>query len=116
MTCATAPEIQCMAYGETRLVRVSFAGKLVSGDLLTGTPTIVQDSKTPSTATALTLGDKAVTTAETTINGETVAIAKGVEFTVTAGEADSSYIVKITCSTDGTPAETLLGYVKIEMD
>lgn len=104
MSVAIATPDQTMIYGETRNIAVSFIGKLEdSGELLTGTPTIVEQ-----TSTSLTLSNKAVNTAALTLLGETVAIGKAVQFKVTDGTAGSSPRIRITVSTDSVPAQTLI--------
>lgn len=110
MPANTAPQKPTIAVGEIRNVAVSFADVLDSGELLTGTPTVVE-----VTTTDLTLSSKAVNTAALTINGESVAIGKAVQFRV-SGQlvANSPYTIKITVSTDASPAQTLVKYVTFE--
>jgi hypothetical protein len=86
---------------------VSFVGQLDSGELLTGTP-IVEEV----TTTDLTIANKAVNTAALTINDKTVAIGKGVTFTVADHLASGSpYTIAITVSTGASPAQTLKALV-----
>lgn len=91
--------------GSTRVVHVDCTRDLDTSVKLTGTPTIVE-----VTTTALTLGDKKVNTATyvDSIRGNTVAIGKALEFTVTGGVAGTSYTIRATCGTDSSPAETLV--------
>jgi len=111
----TAAQVLYKTPSEDRLISVDFGGKLDSGELLTGTPTVATDYVEPSTASALTFANKAVSTAQLTINGRTVAIGEAVQFLVSAGEIDADYVVKVTCGTDATPAQTLIGFVHIRV-
>ena len=111
----TAPQIQIMAAGETRNCAVSFAGKLDVNELLTGTPTVVEDTKSPSSATSLTLSNKVVSTTVLTINDLSVPIAEAVQFAVTGGSSGGEYIIKVTVSTNSSPAQTLVGYEKLHV-
>ena len=89
--------------GSTRNVAVSFAGKLDTGELVTGTPTVVEVDTTD-----LTLGNKAVSTTELTISGETVPIGEAVQLSITGHLlATGSYTILITATTDATPAQVL---------
>ncbi|HDZ20959.1 hypothetical protein LCGC14_0878500 [marine sediment metagenome] len=106
-----APQLQTMVAGTTRNIAVSFAAQLDSGELLTGTPTIVE-----VTSTDLTLASKAVSSAILTILGESVASAAAVTFSVTgasagggqtSGEFTGYYKIKCTATTDATVAQTL---------
>ena len=103
------PQVQYTSVGSTRMVAVSFALQLDDGELLTGTPTVVEQ-----TTSDLTLGNKAVSTAALTILGETVPIGEAVQFSVSGGTAaNSPYLVRVTCGTDATVAQTLS--VDVEM-
>ena len=99
---SVAIETQYKRAGATRLVSVSLTGQLDSGELLTGTPTIVE-----VTTTDLTLSNKAVSTAELTISGRTVAIGQAVQFKVVGGTAGTKYTIRITVATDSSPAQSL---------
>ena len=103
LTMSVAIETQFKKAAEERLVSVSLAGKLDSGELLTGTPTIVE-----VTTSDLTLANKAVSTAQLTISGRTVAIGQAVQFKVSGGTAGTTYTIRITVTTDSTPAQTLV--------
>jgi len=112
----TAPQVLYKTPGESRLASIDFGGKMTSGELLTGTPTIVVDYSIPSGATALTLANKAVSTAALTINGRTVAIGEAVQFLVSGGGIEAEYIVKITVSSDSTPAQSLEGFLHVVVE
>ncbi len=98
----TAPQIQYKTAAEVRMVAVSLQGKLDSGELLTGTPTIVE-----VTTSALTLGSKAVSTTALTIDGVSNAIGEAVQFSVSGGTAGTTYTINVQVGTDSTPAQTL---------
>lgn len=93
-----------MSAGDTRNVAVDFTDELDSGELLTGTPTVVE-----VTTTDLTLGNKAVSTGSLTILGNTVATGAAVQFNVIAGSSLlGEYRIRITAGTDSSPAQTLV--------
>lgn len=108
----TAKQRPIMVSGETRNGKVSFVDLLDSGESLTGTPTVVE-----VTTSELTISNAAVNTAEETINGETVAIGKAVLFKVTDGGSGdlATYTLRITVSTDATPAQTFERYVRFPL-
>ena len=108
----SAPQIQTIVVGETRNVAVSFAAKLDSGELLTGSPTIVE-----VTSSDLTITNKVVSTGELTILGETVATGKACTFTVsgpvaggglTSGRYAGLYQIKVTPLTNASNAQTFV--------
>lgn len=103
-----APQVRTMHTGETRAIAVSFLGKLDSGELLTGTPTVAEE-----TTTDLTLASKALNTAPLTIVDDSVVASQAVQFTVTGGTTGVEYTVKITVGTDASPAQTLVERVRI---
>lgn len=109
MSLVVAPQIQQKTDAEVRNIAVSFDKKLDSGELLTGTPTIVD------LAAVLTLGSKIVNTAEITVNGKTTAIGKAVQFNASGGVAGTTYRILITVTTDSSPAQTLEGVVRLKV-
>lgn len=110
MSTATANQVQCKTASEVRNVAVSFSGKLDSGELLTGTPTVVE-----VTTSALTLDNKVVSTAILTINSVSVPVGEAVQFRVSGGTAGATYQIRINCDTDASPAQTLYGDVILEV-
>lgn len=104
MSAHVAPEVYTIGIGEIRNVAVSFVDTLDVGELLTGTPTVVEVG-----TSALTLSSKVVNTVTLTINGETVLAGQAVTFNVNAASAVAGtvYYVLITCSTNATPAQTI---------
>jgi hypothetical protein len=104
----TAEQVHCKAVSETVNVAVNFQGDLDSGELLTGTPTVVE-----ITTSDLTLANKAVNTAALTILGVSVAIGEAVQFNVVGGTADTTYSIRCTATTDATPAQTRIVIVKL---
>lgn len=106
----TAEQLPYCIVGETRTPGYSFAGKLDSGELLTGTPTVVEQ-----TTSDLTITNKVVNTTALTLNNEEVAIGQAVQFKI-SGQllANSPYVIKITCGTDA--GNTLIGYMRFEVD
>ena len=109
----TLEQRHTLSVGATRLCRVNCTDDLDSGVSLTGSPTVAE-----VTTSDLTLANKIVNTATYTddVTGNTVAIGKGIQFTVSGGSAGTTYRVRITCSTDGSPAETLVFDVLIDWE
>ena len=101
----TLPQRHTLSVGATRLVRINATSDLDDGASFTGTPTVAE-----VTTSDLTLANNIVNTATYTdaITGNTVAIGKGIQFTAAGGTADTTYRVRVTCSTDSSPAETIV--------
>ena len=110
----TAPQRPDVAAGETRNFAVSFAGKLDTGELLTGTPTVVDNA--PNSPEDLTISNIGVNTSALTIDGESVAIGEAVQFAVSGFVSGTTYKLKITVSTDSTPAQSLIGYAVVDTE
>lgn len=124
MPSSYAPQRGQMCSGETRVFSVDFGastgsqtGKLDTGRLLTGTPTVVVLSIDPATATTLTLANKTVNAGTITINGRSCLAGEAVQFTGNSplNNDGTVYVVKITATDDGTPAQTLIGFVDIDV-
>jgi hypothetical protein len=106
----TAQQQRTLSAGSTRIVRLNCTNDLDDGASLTGTPTV-----TEVTTSDLTIANKAVNSAtySDSVTQGTVAIGKAVICTVAGGTAGSTYTLRITVSTDSTPAETLVYDVQI---
>ena len=83
--------------GETQFYLCDFGDTVVAtgpinvGELLTGTPTITQESVSPTTVTDnLTLANKAVGTGTPDINGRTAASGEYVQFTAALASGASA--------------------------
>ena len=106
-----APQHQTKAVSESRNVAVDFGGKLDSGELLTGTPTISIASPSVSPED-MTITSPIVNTSILTVNGVSVPVGEAVQFHVSGGiVANSPYTIHISCGTDATPAQTLVGNI-----
>ena len=95
-----------VSVGETEVVAVNYTDHLDSGELLTGTPTVAEQ-----TTSDLTLANKAVNTATylEAVSGDTVAIGAAVQFSALGGTAaNSPYTIRVTVTTDATPARTFV--------
>ena len=105
----TAQQIHEVIKGAKRNVSISFAGKLDTGETLTGTPTAVDE------AAVLTPATVQVNTAALTINGETVAIGQAVTCIIdTAGAvAGTVYTFLISCGT--SQGQTLKGKILLSV-
>jgi len=99
-----APQIHTKTVSEERNIAFAFDDVVDSGELLTGTPTIVE-----VTTTDLTITNKVVSTAELTIDGIATPTGEAVQCHITGGTADTTYEILITVSTDSTPAQELNG-------
>lgn len=106
----TAPQIRRVHVDETRVVSVDFTGKLDSGELLTGTPSISEDSTSD-----FAISNPQVSTTALTINNTSVAAGMAVQFQVDANPGVSGIrVLDITVSTDA--GQTLVGRIKIDVD
>lgn len=99
-------EIWSKGASEVRNAAISFAGKLDSGELLSGSPTV-----SATTGITIASADKNATTI--TIDGESVIANKAVTFRVSGGTAGSSYTITTTCATDASVPQTLICTVRL---
>lgn len=107
----TAPERPVSVVGNVEVCSVSVAGQLDSGELATGTPTVVEQ-----TTSDLTITNVAVNTAALTISNKTVIVGNAIQFKVVDQVvANSPYTLKITFATDSTPAQTKNVFVKMDV-
>jgi hypothetical protein len=107
-----SPDRPHAATGETNNISVDFTDVLDSGELLTGTPTIVEQDTSD-----LTITNVAVNTAALTINSRTVAIGMAIQGAVSGQTTTNSpYTLTVTASTDSTPAQTKVRYVVITVE
>lgn len=103
----TAAQRPVLATGDVRNCAVSFAEQLDAGEALTGTPTVQEQ-----TTTDLTIASVAVSTTVLAINGVSVAVGEAVQFKVSGQlTTHTPYKLKITATTNSTPAQTLVRYV-----
>ena len=105
-----APQRHTKCVSEAVNVKVDMRGLLDTGELLTGTPTVVE-----VTTTDLTLENKIINTTSLTINGDTVAAGQAVQFRISGGTAGSTYTIRITVGTDSSPAQTRMQKLKIKV-
>lgn len=96
-------QVPVISEGDVEMLAVDFTDWLDSGELLTGTPTVAEQ-----TTSDLTISNVAVNTAALTVLGNTVAIGAGVQAKVIGQlAATGEYSVLITASTDASPARTV---------
>ena len=100
---ATLPQRPSFSAGDSEVVSIDYQDLLDAGELLTGTPTVVEP-----TTTGLTLGNKAVNTTELRILGRNVAVGEAVQFTVSGQTANTLYRIRVTVSTDATTPRTFV--------
>jgi hypothetical protein len=92
---------------EIRNLYVDFSRKLRAGELLTGTPTVEEIVSTDLTIeNPVVMADIPPTPAE--FNAAEQLVYKSVQFTVTGGVAGTSYVLRITATTDATYPQTLI--------
>lgn len=99
----TAKQRPSMAVSAVRNGAVGFKEELDSGELLTGTPIVTVLPSGP------TLSNEAVNTATITIDGESHAAGEAVQFKMLGVTAGVIYTITVTCGTNATPAQTLIG-------
>lgn len=108
MSVLTCPEIRHKTANEVRNGIISMIGKLDTGELLTGTPTV---TASPS---GLTFASVAVNSAQRTLeDGTIVEIGQGVQFRVSGGTAATTYTITAQCGTTSTPTQTVEQYAKL---
>ena len=96
-----APEVPVLVVGEINIISVSFADVLDEGELLDEAPTVVE-----ITTSDLTIANKRVNTSPLVLGEHTIGIGKAVQFSVSGqGTSNSPYSLKITVTTDSTPAQ-----------
>lgn len=106
----TAPQRRTKTVGETRNVAVSFVDVLDVGELLTGTPTVVE-----VTSTDLTLTNNAVNGSSLVVNGEACLAGQVVTFTVAGGVAGTTYEIRITATSNASNPQTLQATVRLKV-
>lgn len=109
--CNLAEQIQCKTVDEVRNVSVSFDGRLDSGIVLIGAPTVVE-----LYSIDLTISNIIINTAILTINGVSVPIGKAVQFAISSGIAGNRYTIKITAASDASPPEIHVGYITLDVE
>lgn len=103
-TVINLPQIPNLSEGDTEMFAVDCSDLLDGTELLTGTPTAVEQ-----TTSDLTIGNVAVNTATLTILGRSVVAGKAVQFSVSGQlQANSPYTVRVTTATDASPARTFV--------
>ncbi len=114
----TAPQRPVFVAGEVQTPRLSFAGKLRSGELLTGTPTAIEvdEDDVAVSPSDLTISDVAINAASLVMDGETVLAGQAVTLKVVGFRAGSSYRIRVAATTDSTPARTLRGFLRFSAD
>ena len=104
---STTRQIHEITTDEVRLISVDMRGKLDSGEVLSGTPTVEADS-----GSGLVLSSKLVNSAAITVNSRDVSIGEAVQFKADATAAvPGDWYVDITCGTDA--GQTVAGRIKI---
>ena len=92
-----------VSQGDVDIVSIDYTDWLDSGELLTGSVTVAEQ-----TTSDLTFANEAVNTATVEIFRKTVAIGKAVQFKVSGQQAGTTYRIRITVATDATIARTVV--------
>jgi hypothetical protein len=112
MSVNVAPQIPVIPEGETNNFAVSWVRVLDPGELLTGTPLVVEE-----TTSDLTITNKTISTATLSINGRDVVAGQAVQFVV-SGQivAHSPYTLKLTVTTNSTPPQTKIRDIRFSVE
>ncbi len=97
--------------GETRNVAVDMSGKLQTGELLTGTPTVVEWG-----SSALTISSPGLNLEDQVIAGKIALVNRAVVFTVAGGVSGTLYTIRITAVSDADAAQTLIEEIQIRVN
>ena len=95
--------------GETVNDTADIEGLLKGSELATGTPLVIEVNTSD-----LTITNKAVNTVTKTVEGRSVVVGEGIDYTIT-GFVTGVYRLKITFSTDADPAATRVCYTEYEV-
>ena len=101
-------DTQRTSVGATEIVTVSFRPMLRSGELLVST--LVAEVTTSD----LAIANKQVSTTALVVRKTNVAIGQAVLFSITGQQAGTTYRVRVTATTDSTPARVIPYDVLIE--
>jgi len=106
---STAPQRPSASVGATRNISVSFSDELDEGELLTGAPTITED-----TTTDLAITNKVVSTEDLNINKVDVPAGEAIQCSVSGFVSNNfPYTLNISVTTDAVPAQVLPGTIII---
>jgi len=94
-----------------RLASLGFIDELSSGELLTGTPIILEVDTTD-----LDLSSKAVNITTVTIDDVSHVAGQALQCLVTGGTAGTTYEITWQCGTDASPAQTMFGKTTLIID
>lgn len=104
---------------------VDCTGNLEEGELLTGTPVVTPavllDNRTAAeiaalpTPTALTISNEQRNAGIKTVNSKRVPIDQAVLFTCSGGSDGVDYLITVSCATDSSPAETIVGTLELRI-
>lgn len=97
----TLDGIPVVSVGDVEVFSIGYSDWLETGELLTGTPTV-----TEVTTSDLTISNKVVSTTALTILRQSIPASEAVQFTVSGQQASMVYKIRISVSTDATPART----------
>ena len=102
----TAKERPTISVGDTEVISVNFTDLLDGSELLTGTPTVVEQTSSDLTIATVQVNTNTYTEA---CSGDTVAVGAAVQCKVSGGTvANSPYRIRVTCSSDATIARTFV--------
>ena len=112
-----APQVRTLKPGERKNAAVALTD--IDGDSLTGTPTVTPTVlKGTGTTGHLTIDNVAMNSGTRTVNGTSYAAGKVVTFRVAASSSaviGTKYNLEISGGTSGSPAQTPMGDVTLEV-
>ena len=97
----TDNRVQEISEGATDTGAYDFGPWLDPGEKLTGTPTVAE-----VTTTDLTIDTVTVSKSQLTILGELATAGEAVQWRVSGQQADTQYRLRVTTTTDASPART----------
>ena len=98
-----AKQVQQVSKGEVRILSAGFITPLSTGELLTGTPTVVEMGSSD-----LTISNVAVSTGTLTIDSVSHTSGQAVQCKVIGQAVATTYKVRVTAATDATVAQTFV--------
>lgn len=106
----STPIAKPITVGEERNISVTFAGKLDSGESLTGTPTV----DILPVSSGLTVDNIRVNSAQIIIDNEFVGVGKAIQFRAIGAAEGKRYELRVFCLTDAVPPQKVIKHVALE--
>lgn len=107
----TAIEVPTKTASEVLNAAVSMSAKLADGEVLIGTPTVVEVGTSD-----LTLSSKVISTVAQDISGVNVPVGEAIQFSVSGGSVNTLYTINVSCQTTSNPPQTIHGKVTFHVE